>query len=106
MAKVIFREIKGSGHRKISIQCKVDPKYIMDTSNVEGFFIYYQPIKVVPQARILLAGFVETPLWTNLNRIRMFPQFKKMLESRDARGIVGEGMSNRSLQQNHRAGNY
>ncbi|XP_048730100.2 uncharacterized protein LOC125647471 [Ostrea edulis] len=90
MAKMIFREVKGSGKRKYSVQCKVEPKYLKDVTKVAGFYIFYQPFRMVPQARVLLAGFTETPLWTDSYKIRMLPQFKKMLKSEDGRGVVGE----------------
>lgn len=91
MAKMIFREVKGSGKRKYRVQCKVEPKYLKDVTKVAGFYIFYQPLRMVPQARFLLAGFTETPLWTDSYKIRMLPQFKKMLKSEDGRGVVGEG---------------
>lgn len=84
MAKVVYRDIKGSGKRKINIECRLSPKFIQNVKTVSAFFIFYQPFSNIHQARHLLVGYSQDILWAQPYRIRMFPQFKTMLQDKSA----------------------
>lgn len=92
MAKVVYRDIKGSGKRKINIECRLSPKLIENVKTVSAFFIFYQPLSNISQARHLLVGFSQDILWTEPYRIRMFPQFKTMLRDKSATSAADKGI--------------
>lgn len=93
MAKMVYRDIKGSGKRKINIECRLPPKLIRNVKTVSAFFIFYQPVIDISQARHLLVGFSQDALlWTQSYRMRMFPQFQTMLRNRNAACVADKGM--------------
>lgn len=91
MAKVVYRDIKGSGKRKINIECRLSPKFIQNVKTVSAFFIFYQPFSNIHQARHLLVGYSQDILWAQPYRIRMFPQFKTMLRDKSATCTADKG---------------
>ena len=90
--KLIYRNIKGAGKRKIQIHCKVTPKILQVVKQVKAVFIFYQPVGVLQNARVLLAGMLDQLLWIDPYRVRMFPQFRNLLKDKDARAVVGKGL--------------
>lgn len=89
---MVYRDIKGSGKRKINIECRLSPKLIENVKTVSAFFIFYQPLSNISQARHLLVGFSQDILWTQPYRIRMFPQFKTMLRDKSATSAADKGI--------------
>ena len=90
--KLIYRNIKGGGKRKIQIHCKVSPKTQRLIKQVKALFIFYQPMGVLRHTRVLLAGMLDQLLWIDPYRVRMFPQFRNLLKDKDARAVVGKGL--------------
>ncbi|XP_078332083.1 uncharacterized protein LOC111125964 isoform X2 [Crassostrea virginica] len=88
--KLIYRNIKGGGKRKIQIHCKVSPKTQRLIKQVKALFIFYQPMGVLRHTRVLLAGMLDQLLWIDPYRVRMFPQFRNLLKDKDARAVVGK----------------
>ena len=90
--KLIYRNIKESGERKIQIRCEVNPEVQSFVKQVKALFIFYQPVGVLHHTRVLLAGMLDQLLWIDPYRVRMFPQFRNLLKDKDARAVVGKGL--------------
>lgn len=73
----------------MNIRCSVHPHFARLLKSVSDFFIFYQPLSGASLARSLLVGCQGEMLWTDLYRIRMFPQFKNLLKEKDASCTVG-----------------
>ncbi|XP_062620382.1 uncharacterized protein LOC134281957 [Saccostrea cucullata] len=91
VAEIKLQEAEKGEKRQVTVKCGIEEKYVDDVTEVLGIFIFYQPLWMIPQARVLLAGLTKTKVWTDPYNIRMFPQFSAMLKAKDASGNLGLG---------------
>lgn len=92
LAEVAYTADELSEKRKMNIRCSVHPHFARLLKSVSDFFIFYQTLSGASLARSLLVGCQGEMLWTDLYRIRMFPQFKNLLKEKDASCTVGHGV--------------
>lgn len=92
LAEVAYTADELSEKRKMNIRCSVHPHFARLLKSVSDFFIFYQPLSGASLARSLLVGCQGEMLWTDLYRIRMFPQFENLLKEKDASCTVGHGV--------------
>uniref|UniRef100_K1Q395 HAT C-terminal dimerisation domain-containing protein n=1 Tax=Magallana gigas TaxID=29159 RepID=K1Q395_MAGGI len=89
LAEVAYTADELSEKRKMNIRCRVHPTNARFVKSVSAFFILYTPLSNASLARSLLVGCQGEMLWTDLYRIRMFPQFENLLKEKDASCTVG-----------------